>query len=90
MNQLIPRLRHTRNGDGAIVLDIDKGKMFSTNATGALLFELLSAGLDDATIIAQFAQRFSVSSEVAAADLTSFRAMLRGHSLSTAPSEQMG
>jgi hypothetical protein len=90
MNQLIPRLRHTRHGDGAILLDIDKGKMFSANATGALLLELLSAGLDDATIIAQFAQRFGIAPEVAAADLTSFRAMLKRHSLSTAPTEQMG
>jgi hypothetical protein len=52
--------------------------------------ELLSAGLDDATIIAQFAQRFGIAPEVAAADLTSFRAMLKRHSLSTAPTEQMG
>lgn len=81
MKELSQSLRHTRNGDGAIVLDIDKGKMFSTNATGALLFELLSAGLDDATIVAKFAAAFDVNPQVAGADLATFRGLLKDHSL---------
>lgn len=85
VNKLSQRLRHTRNGDGAIVLDIEKGKMFSTNGTGALLFELLSSGLDDKTIVTEFAQRFEVTHEVAAADLARFRDMLGRHSLLDAP-----
>ena len=90
MNELSPSLRHTRNGDGAIVMDIDKGKMFSTNATGTLLFELISAGLDDSTIVAKFAQAFDVAPEVAAADLSSFRTMLKQHALMAATSERAG
>ena len=81
MKELSHSLRHTRNGDGAILLDIDKGKMFSTNATGAVLFELLAAGLDDATIVAKFAETFHVDPQVAAADLESFRSLLKDHSL---------
>jgi hypothetical protein len=81
MNELSESLRHTRNGDGAIVLDINKGKMFSTNATGALLFECLSAGLDDAKIIAKFAETFHVDPQLAAADLADFRGLLKDHSL---------
>jgi hypothetical protein len=90
MNELSPSLRHTRNGDGAIVLDIDKGKMFSTNATGTFLFELISAGLDDATIVARFAQVFDVPPEIAAADLSSFRTMLKEHALLAADVGQAG
>lgn len=85
MNQLPPRLRHISSGDGGVVLDIDRGKMFSTNATGAVLFELLSAGLDDNAIIAEFAKRFEISAEVAAADLNDFRENLRQHELSFPP-----
>jgi hypothetical protein len=85
MSQLPPRLRHTRNADGGVVLDIDRGKMFSTNATGAVLFELLSVGLGDNAIIAEFAKRFGVSTEVAAADLNRFRESLRQHALSFPP-----
>jgi hypothetical protein len=85
VNKLSQRLRHTRNGDGAIVLDIENGKMFSTNGTGALLFQLLSSGLDDKTIVTEFAQRFEVTHEVAAADLTRFRELLGRHSLLNAP-----
>jgi hypothetical protein len=86
VNKLSQRIRHTRNGDGAIVLEIDNGKMFSTNATGAALFELLSSGLDDGAIVAEFVRRFEVAPEVAAADLDHFRAQLRQHSLTAAPS----
>ena len=85
MSQLPPRLRHIRNGDGGVVLDIDRGKMFSTNATGAVLFELLSSGLDDNTIVAEFAKRFEISTEVAAADLNGFREHLRQYALSFPP-----
>ena len=67
------------------MLDIDRGKMFSTNATGAVLFELLSSGLDDNTIVAEFANRFEISTEVAAADLNGFRENLRQHALSFSP-----
>lgn len=81
MKELSQSLRHTRNGDGAILLDIDKGKMFSTNATGAVLFELLAAGMDDATIVAKFAETFHVDPQVAAADLASFRGLLKNHAL---------
>jgi len=88
MNELSQGLRHTRNGDGAIVLDVDRGKMFSTNATGALLFELLSAGLDDATIVARFAEAFEIDAGVAAADLSAFRELLSQHSLLAASSGQ--
>ena len=81
MTKLSQRVRHTRNGDGAIVLDIENGKMFSTNATGALLCELLSSDLDDRAIIEEFAHRFEITHEIAEADLNRFRETLRLHSL---------
>jgi hypothetical protein len=75
------RIRCTHSGYGGIVMDIDRGKMFSLNASGSAMFELLAKGLDDETIIGELAQRFEISATIAKQDLDDFRKALHRHSL---------
>jgi hypothetical protein len=62
-------------------MDIDRGKMFSLNASGSAMFELLAKGLDDETIIGELAQRFEISAAIAKQDLDDFRKTLHRHAL---------
>ena len=75
------RVRRVRSGDGAIVMDIDNGKMFSLNASGSVIFELLSSESDDGSIVAELVHRFEIAPEVARRDLDDFRETLRQLSL---------
>jgi hypothetical protein len=62
-------------------MDIDRGKMFSLNASGSAMFELLAKGLDDETIIGELLRRFEISATVAKQDLEDFRRALQRHAL---------
>jgi hypothetical protein len=75
------RVRRVQTGDGGIVMDIDNGKMFSLNASGSVIFELLSSGLDDSSIVAELVRRFEIAPDVAKKDLGDFREALRQVSL---------
>ena len=81
------RIRSTHTGDGGIVMNIDKGKMFSLNASGSAIFQLLEKGFDDETIIGELVRGFEIEPEIARRDLADFREALKSHSLfpETAP-----
>lgn len=81
MHNQSPRVRRVQTGDGGIVMDIDNGKMFSLNASGSVLFDLLSSGLDDSSIVTQLVRRFEIIPDVAKQDLGDFREALRRVSL---------
>ena len=75
------RIRSTHSSGGGIVMDIDQGKMFSLNASGSAMFELLAKGLDDETIVDELRRRFEIPATVARQDLDDFRKTLHGHAL---------
>jgi Coenzyme PQQ synthesis protein D (PqqD) len=75
------RIRSTHMADGGIVMNIDKGKMYSLNASGSAIFQLLEKGLDDEAIVTEFVRRFEIPSDVARRDLQDFREALRSHAL---------
>jgi hypothetical protein len=75
------RIRSTHSSGGGIVMDIDRGRMFSLNASGSAMFELLAKGLDDETIIGELTLRFEIPASVAKQDLDDFRKALHRHAL---------
>ena len=75
------RIRSTYTPDGAIVMDVDSGRMFSLNSSGSVMFQLLTDGLDEKSIVDELVRRFGISAAVARRDLDEFRSALNGHAL---------
>jgi hypothetical protein len=75
------RIRSTHAADGGIVMDIDRGKMFSLNASGSTIFQFLKKGFDDEQIIEELVRRFEIPADLAKRDLEDFREVLKSHSL---------
>lgn len=62
-------------------MDVDRGRMFSLNASGSAMFELLGKGLAEETIIGELAARFEIPASLAQQDLDEFRKTLHRHAL---------
>jgi hypothetical protein len=76
-----PRIRSTHSADGGIIMNIESGKMFSLNPSGSVMFQLLTQGLDQKSIVDELVRRFGISAAVAKHDLDEFRNALNGHGL---------
>ena len=81
MYEVSAGVRSTRNEDGGIVLDIDHGQMFRLNPVAALILEFLGKGCAETEIAKQISRQYSISEEIAAADVREFLKSLEGHHL---------
>jgi hypothetical protein len=82
-------VRSTRNEDGGIVLDIDRGQMFRLNPVAALILESLGKGCAETEIVKEISHQYSVSEETAMADVREFLKSLEQHRLvHTQPGEK--
>jgi hypothetical protein len=79
------RIRSTHSSSGGIVMDVDRGKMFSLNASGSAMFELLRNGVDEKAIIEELGRRFEIPVAVAKQDLDEFREALKCHGVLAGP-----
>ncbi len=69
-------VRATYSEDGAILLSVRHGQMFSANRMGSAIFQLLKAGRDEAAIFAEISHKFGIGEEVVRSDLRDFVAAL--------------
>jgi len=76
-----PRSVHTP--DGGIVLDIKNGKIFSLNASGSRIFQLLEQGVPREQIVEDLVRHFGIPAETANADLNEFSNALKDRALLT-------
>jgi len=74
-------IRSTRNEDGGIVVDINRGQMFRLNPVGALILESLAKRSGETEIAKEIAQQYCISEETAAADVREFLESLEEHKL---------
>ena len=81
MYTLSAAVRSTRNEDGGIVLDIDRGQLFRLNPVGALILDFLGRGCADTEIAKEISRLYSISEEIAAADVREFLKSLEAHKL---------
>jgi hypothetical protein len=63
-------------GGNVVALDLTSSTYFSTNGTGTLLWELLSAGADHAELVKALVKRFAVDPEIVERDVDAFLADL--------------
>jgi Coenzyme PQQ synthesis protein D (PqqD) len=73
------RSAHTK--DGATVLDIAQGRMFSLNSVGSRIFELLKNDRPLPEIVAEMVREFARSRELAEADVREFIRSLKEFNL---------
>jgi hypothetical protein len=78
-----PRSVHTP--DGGVVLDIDRGRIFSLNPSGSAIFQLLEQGCTDDDIVSELVERFEITPDVARSDLAEFRHSLENYALFPGP-----
>lgn len=62
-------VRTTHGHDGAVVLDVQSGRVVRLNAAASFILEHLERGEPESQIIKELCQRFSISPEVAQADI---------------------
>lgn len=74
-------VRSTHGQDGAIVLDIGQGQMFSLNFVGSRILQLLKEGFTESAIADEISQEFEVSRDVAEHDVREFIDVLKQHGL---------
>ena len=81
MPRVAETIRSSHNRDGAIVLDVRQGHMFSLNLVGSAILELVKQGRGESEIADTLAARFVISRDIAEADVTEFIATLKWHGL---------
>jgi hypothetical protein len=74
-------LRSTRNEDGGIVLDIERGQIFRLNPVGALVLESLGKGRAETEIAKDITLEYGISEEEAVVDVRDFLQSLERHKL---------
>jgi Coenzyme PQQ synthesis protein D (PqqD) len=68
-------------GESVVVLDLVSSTYFSTNASGTLLWQLLSAGANRQELVNALTERFAIEDETAERDVDAFLAELARASL---------
>ena len=76
-------VRSTHGQDGAVVLDIGRGRMFSINRVGSRILELLEAGAGQNEIVSTISEEFSTDAKLVQSDVRKFVEALQGYGLVT-------
>lgn len=72
MYRVSEAVRTTHGQDGAVVLDIQQGRVLRLNVTGSFIFQCLQRGETEPQIIDGISQHFCVSRDIAEADVNEF------------------
>jgi hypothetical protein len=81
MPLLADYIRSTHTPDGAVVLDVKRGRMFRFNPTGSRILELLRSGAVEPEIAAMLVREFSADPATAESDTNRFLTELRQYAL---------
>jgi hypothetical protein len=77
MYRLSNTVRSTHDRDGAVVLDVHHGRMFSLNVVGSRILQLLRDGHGEGAVVDGIVQDFGVSRELAESDVHEFIQVLK-------------
>ena len=81
MYKVSDAVRSTHGRDGAVVLDVQQGKIFSLNLLGSRMLQLLERGYTEVVITAEISREFNARNEIVRADLKEFVNTLTRHGL---------
>ena len=77
MFSISPSLRLTKSPDGGVLLDIERGTMFSLNPVATRIIELLQRQHNRSSLVHEVSCDFAVPEAVVAADVDEFLSILR-------------
>jgi hypothetical protein len=72
-------IRSTQTDDGRIILDIQRGKMFSVNVVGSTILALLEDGWDEERIAGEISRVYETTIETVRPDVRDFIEELSKH-----------
>lgn len=81
MVRLSDSVRSTHSADGAVVLDVQRGRMFRFNSTGSRILQLLRLGAEEQEVARMLVEEFSADPATAESDANAFFAALRQNEL---------
>jgi hypothetical protein len=68
--------RLTQSQDGGVLLDIERGAMFTLNPVAARIVELLARERSVQALVAEISREFAVSEEIVKGDVQEFLSLL--------------
>jgi hypothetical protein len=77
-------IRSTSTPDGAVLLDVQQGRILSLNSMGSRVFEMLRGGLDENQIAAEISRDCGVDADHARIDILNFIRTLQEHKVLSA------
>ncbi|MGH9500360.1 MAG: PqqD family protein [Terriglobales bacterium] len=77
MYRVSDTVHSTHNQDGAIVLDVQRGQMFSLNFVGSRILELLKSGYTELEIVDEISREVGVRRDLAEIDVREFLQTLK-------------
>jgi hypothetical protein len=81
MFKISSAIRSTSTPDGAVLLDIQHGRILSLNRTGSRVFELLQGGLDQDQIAGEISKECGVDTDRVRTDVRDFIRALKEHNV---------
>jgi len=85
MARVPDHVRTTHSPDGAIVLDVKHGRMFTLNPVGSRVLDLLDQQCTTAQIAADLSREFEIDLDTAERDVNEFLAALEKYRLIDRP-----
>lgn len=83
-------VRSTHERDGAVVLDIHHGQMFTLNIVGSKLLGMMELGWSETKIVEAISREFRIRSDIVARDVREFLECLEKHRLVNSRPESGG
>jgi hypothetical protein len=72
MYKISETVRTTHGQDGAVILDIQRGRVIRLNLTASFIFQCLERGETESQIVEGISEYFRISPEVAHTDVADF------------------
>jgi hypothetical protein len=76
MSEIATRIRSTVDGDGAVILDIERNQIVTFNTTGGFVWERLKRGKSVDMIVQELAQATETDPHVVEQDVRAFLGQL--------------
>jgi hypothetical protein len=81
MYRISDAIRSTSSREGAVLLDIQQGRILGLNRMGSRVFQMLRDGLDEDQIAGEISSDFGVGADDVRADVLDFIRSLREHNV---------
>lgn len=72
MSTISRSIRLTKNADGGVLLDVKQGAIFSLNAVGLRILELLQEGQTTASVVSRISCEFGAPEQLVVGDVEDF------------------